>query len=186
MEEKPLVLLILGSASDAATVVKSGMLGVFEETGTACRASIISAHRNDKELTAELSSTWGMAARVIIGIGGMALALPGSIAAKTNDERIVLGVALASAERPDARDATEAIIRLPEGTAVGFCGIGKAGLVNAAILACQIVGVWPSTAGHSSIGDHLATLRTNFKLRKPPQFGVDLRKIVEAQTAKTG
>ncbi len=186
MKNRPDVLLILGSRGDAATVVSSGMLDVFEKNQIDLRVSIISAHRNDPELTDELNSTWGRNARVIIGIGGMALALPGAIAAKTNDERVVLGVALPSPERPDAHDATEAIIRLPEGTAVGFCGIGKPGLVNAAILACQIVAQLHAAGGNLTTVGNLALLRINLGNRKPAQCGVDLRKIVADQTAKTG
>ncbi len=94
----------------------------------------------------------------------MAAALPGVIASHA---RLcpVIGVALPSEEFKDGLDAMLSIARLPKGIPVAFAGIGKAGLVNAALLVCQILAM-----------SEVVTRRQLFtvlgSLDKTPQIGV--------------
>ncbi|HLC44436.1 MAG: hypothetical protein A2722_03675 [Candidatus Doudnabacteria bacterium RIFCSPHIGHO2_01_FULL_50_11] len=179
-QNRPDVILILGSDTDAKIVVDSGMLDIFEQAGVECRQCIISAHRHDRDLSSEFNMAWSGYAQVIIGVASMSAQLPGAIAAKTTDRHVVLGVALASPDRPDASDAVDAMTRTPAGTAVGFCGIGKNGLINAAIIACQIVGKKKPEV----VSPGLERWRQLQRSKKPPQSGVDLRQLLAEMEKK--
>lgn len=75
---------------------------------------------------------------VFVGVAGMAAALPGAITSHTGAVYPVIGVSLVS-EVLDGQDALYSIVRMPPGMPVAVPGIGKSGLKNATLLACQIV-----------------------------------------------
>ena len=151
----PLVEIVAGSESDLQTVKDSGMLDVLDQVlvnlTSPWRVSVISAHRNDAELTIFCKAAISNDTRVFIGIAGMAAALPGAISSKVNAKiaedfgihtRIsatVIGVALASSDMPNGMDALLSMTRMPPGIPVLCAGIGKAGCKNAAIAACYIL-----------------------------------------------
>lgn len=141
------VVIILGSKSDRQIVEESGMLDILNESGVDWELSVISAHRNPKEL-ANYCREKVDEAFVFIGVASMSAALPGSIAAYTQGKKLVIGVPLPSPEFPDAMDALLSMVRMPSGRPVAVVGIGKAGLRNAAILACQVIAL-----GDSEMGD---------------------------------
>ncbi|MBN8729004.1 MAG: 5-(carboxyamino)imidazole ribonucleotide mutase [Acidobacteria bacterium] len=130
----PLVAVIMGSRSDWATMQHCdetlALLGVPRE----CR--IVSAHR-----TPDLMAEFAKAARargieVIIAAAGGAAHLPGMTAAHTTLP--VLGVPIESAVLRGV-DSLLSIVQMPGGIPVATLAIGKAGAINAALLAVSIL-----------------------------------------------
>lgn len=132
------VEIVIGSKSDAELVAGSKMFSVFDSCEVFWRLSIISAHRHPDSLKEFIGQTL-MFTDIYIAAAGMSAALPGAIAALTL--KPVIGVALPSEEFPNCLDSLLAITRMPPGVPVAFAGMGNAGLRNAAILACQILGL---------------------------------------------
>ncbi|MBX4204923.1 MAG: AIR carboxylase family protein [Candidatus Doudnabacteria bacterium] len=132
------VVFVIGSKSDRSFFDDSKAGEILTKCGVDWELSICSTHRNEPDLNT-LVFRHPMA--VYVTGAGMAAQLAGSIAAKTGALVPVIGVALPSAEFPNAMDALLSLTRMPPGTPVLCAGIGKPGFVNAAIAACQIVGV---------------------------------------------
>lgn len=130
----PLVGIIMGSKSDWETMRHATetltILGVpFEQR-------VVSAHRTPDLLFeyAESAETRGL--EVIIAGAGGAAHLPGMTAAKT--ALPVLGVPVES-HALKGMDSLLSIVQMPAGVPVGTLAIGKAGAINAALLAAAIV-----------------------------------------------
>ncbi len=159
------VIVILGSESDRSLLDDSKALEFFREVGMPFELSYISAHRHATELTKYCVKKVENGTEVFIAAAGMAAALPGAVAAAIDGRCPVIGVALPSPEFMDAMDALLAITRMPPGVPVLCAGIGKAGLKNAAIAACQIVG----------LGDPDVCKKTRdwiLQNKKPPRYDV--------------
>jgi len=135
-EPAPLVAVIVGSPSDWDTMRHASLtlaeLGVPHE----CRA--ISAHRQPEVLRAYVRDAETRGVKVFVGAAGGAAHLPGVLASLTAQP--VLGVPL-KGWATDGLDALLSIVQMPGGVPVGTLAVGKAGAVNAAILAAQILGV---------------------------------------------
>jgi len=129
--------IIIGSRSDESILKSSGMLDLIRKAGFTWRLSVISAHRNPEDLARHCLQSMQEGAEVFIGAAGMAAALPGAIASAIQNARPVIGVALPS--DLEGYDALMSIVRMPPGMPVLSTGIGKAGLKNAAIAACQML-----------------------------------------------
>ena len=133
----PLVAVIMGSQSDwdvmqhaAKTLAEFGIPHVCE---------IVSAHRTPDKLFAFAGAAAGRGLEVIIAGAGGAAHLPGMCAAKTLLP--VLGVPVAhEASLLRGQDALLSIVQMPAGIPVGTLAIGKAGAINAALLAIAILG----------------------------------------------
>ena len=133
----PLVAVIMGSQSDwdvmqhaAKTLADFGVPHVCE---------IISAHRTPDKLFAFAAAAAGRGFEVIIAGAGGAAHLPGMCAAKTLLP--VLGVPVATeGSLLRGQDALLSIVQMPAGVPVGTLAIGKAGAINAALLAIAILG----------------------------------------------
>jgi 5-(carboxyamino)imidazole ribonucleotide mutase len=96
---------------------------------------IISAHRTPDRLDAYCQAARNRGLKVIIAGAGMAAALPGVIAAKT--PLPVLGVPMES--KLDGLDSLLSMVQMPAGIPVGTLAVGRAGAVNAALLAAAIL-----------------------------------------------
>ena len=131
---KPLVGVIMGSRSDWETmrhaVETLDALGVRNET------RVVSAHRTPDLLFEYASSAQGRGLRVIIAGAGGAAHLPGMVSAKTTLP--VLGVPVES-KALQGIDSLLSIVQMPAGVPVGTLAIGKAGAINAALLATAIL-----------------------------------------------
>ena len=144
-----LVGIIMGSTSDwetmehAANTLKS--LGVPHET------RVVSAHRTPDLLFEYSESAEKRGIEVIIAGAGGAAHLPGMTASKT--VLPVLGVPVES-KALKGLDSLLSIAQMPGGIPVGTLAIGKAGAINAALLAAAILG-----AKHPSIREALRTFR---------------------------
>ncbi|MEJ7585272.1 MAG: AIR carboxylase family protein [Acidimicrobiales bacterium] len=151
------VVVLIGSATDRSLVRDSKMHDVFEAAGLLVPVHVISCHRNATELERFCRET---SADVIIAAAGLAAALPGAVAAATKMRKVVIGVPLDDF-------GVDTCIRLPGGVPVLTAGVGKAGLFNAAIAACQIVSL-----GDAEVRDRLDTYLT--RAVRAPQFDVSL------------
>ena len=132
-EAKPLVGIIMGSASDWETLRNAR--DTLDKFGVPCEQRVLSAHR-----TPDAASEYARTARerglaVIIAGAGGAAHLAGVIAAYTTLP--VLGVPIQSAL--NGLDSLLSIVQMPGGIPVGTLAIGKAGATNAALLAVSIL-----------------------------------------------
>ena len=129
-----LVGLIMGSKSDWETM--SHTAATLEELGIAFETRVISAHRAPDLLFKYAGSAENRGLEVIIAGAGGAAHLPGVTAAKT--ALPVLGVPVES-KSLHGIDSLLSILQMPAGIPVGTLAIGKAGAVNAALLAAAIL-----------------------------------------------
>ena len=133
---KPAVGLIMGSQSDWTTMRHAAE--TLEALGVPFEARIISAHRTPKRMMTYASRAKGRGLKVIIAGAGGAAHLPGMTASMT--ALPVLGVPVESAALK-GQDSLLSIVQMPAGIPVGTLAIGRAGAVNAALLAAGIVGL---------------------------------------------
>ncbi len=126
--------LVMGSISDWTTLQHTAQ--TLESLGVAFEKHIVSAHRTPDLLFAYAESAAERGLEVILAGAGGAAHLPGMIAAKT--WLPVLGVPVRT-EALGGVDALLSIVQLPAGVAVGTLAIGRAGAVNAALLAASML-----------------------------------------------
>jgi 5-(carboxyamino)imidazole ribonucleotide mutase len=131
----PLVGIIMGSRSDWDTL--SHTAKTLDELGVPYETRVVSAHRTPDLLFEYAAAAEGRGLEVIIAGAGGAAHLPGMCAAKT--PLPVLGVPVESAVLRGV-DSLLSIVQMPAGIPVGTLAIGKAGAINAALLAATIIG----------------------------------------------
>jgi 5-(carboxyamino)imidazole ribonucleotide mutase len=124
----------MGSRSDWPTLRHAAE--TLDELGVAYEARVVSAHRTPKRLFDYAAAAAGRGLKVIIAGAGGAAHLPGMTASMT--ALPVLGVPVAS-EALNGVDSLLSIVQMPAGVPVGTLAIGKAGAVNAALLAAAIL-----------------------------------------------
>ena len=134
MAEPAVVGIIMGSQSDWETMRHASetlsALGVVHET------RIVSAHRTPKRLVEYAETARDRGLRVIIAGAGGAAHLPGMAAAMT--PLPVFGVPVES-KALSGMDSLLSIVQMPGGIPVGTLAIGRAGAINAALLAAAVV-----------------------------------------------
>ena len=126
----------MGSRSDWDTMQHSG--STLDALGIAHEVQIVSAHRTPDWLFEYSESAVERGLQVIIAGAGGAAHLPGMTAAKTRLP--VLGVPIQS-KTLQGMDSLLSIAQMPAGVPVGSMAIGKAGAINAALLAAAILGI---------------------------------------------
>jgi len=131
---QPLIAIIMGSKSDWETMEHATK--ILDELKIPYEVKIISAHRTPDLLFQFAESAAGRGIEVIIAGAGGAAHLPGMTAAKTHLP--VLGVPVQS-KALNGMDSLLSIVQMPAGIPVGTLAIGRAGAVNAALLAASIV-----------------------------------------------
>ncbi len=131
----PLVGIIMGSQSDWETMQHAARQ--LEDLGVPFEAEVVSAHRTPDLLFEYASKAAGRGLEVIIAGAGGAAHLPGMCASKTTLP--VLGVPVES-KTLKGMDSLLSIVQMPAGIPVGTLAIGKAGAINAALLAAAILG----------------------------------------------
>jgi 5-(carboxyamino)imidazole ribonucleotide mutase len=130
----PLVGVIMGSKSDWDTMRHA--VEMLDRLGVPNETRVVSAHRTPDLLFEYASTAQSRGLRVIIAGAGGAAHLPGMVSAKTILP--VLGVPVES-KALQGIDSLLAIVQMPAGVPVGTLAIGKAGAVNAALLATAIL-----------------------------------------------
>jgi 5-(carboxyamino)imidazole ribonucleotide mutase len=153
MAGSPLVALIMGSKSDWETMQHTAAM--LDQLGVPYEQRVVSAHRTPDLLFEYSSTAESRGIEVIIAGAGGAAHLPGMTAAKTTLP--VLGVPVESKALKGV-DSLLSIIQMPAGVPVGTLAIGRAGAINAALLAVAIIG------------------------NKHPEHRASLRRYREAQT----
>ena len=145
MTDQPLVGIIMGSRSDWETMHHAAdtlaALGVPHET------KVVSAHRTPERLYDYAKSAKARGLKVVIAGAGGAAHLPGMAAAMT--PLPVLGVPVES-KALSGMDSLLSIVQMPGGIPVGTLAIGKAGAINAGLLAAAILATARRGAGHAA------------------------------------
>ncbi|HMP02100.1 MAG TPA: 5-(carboxyamino)imidazole ribonucleotide mutase [Gemmatales bacterium] len=132
--DAPLVGIIMGSTSDWETMRHAAEK--LTEIGVPHEVRVVSAHRTPDLLFEYASTARSRGLEVIIAGAGGAAHLPGMTSAKTSLP--VLGVPVPS-QALSGLDSLLSIVQMPGGVPVGTLAIGKAGAVNAALLAVAIL-----------------------------------------------
>jgi 5-(carboxyamino)imidazole ribonucleotide mutase len=130
----PVVGVIMGSRSDWDTL--SHAVQTLQDLGIPHEARVVSAHRTPDLLFDYAEKAAGRGLQIIIAGAGGAAHLPGMCAAKT--ALPVLGVPVQS-KALNGHDSLLSIVQMPAGIPVGTLAIGKAGAINAALLAAAIL-----------------------------------------------
>lgn len=133
--ERPLVGVIMGSRSDWDTMQHASR--TLDELGVAHECRVVSAHRTPDWLMQYAGEAEARGLEVLIAGAGGAAHLPGMAASKT--VLPVLGVPIETGALRGL-DALLSIVQMPGGVPVGTMAIGKAGAINAALLAASVVG----------------------------------------------
>ncbi len=134
MTEAPAVGIIMGSQSDWETMRHAAE--TLEALGVPFETRIVSAHRTPRRLYAYAADARKRGLKVIVAGAGGAAHLPGMTASMT--ALPVLGVPVES-KSLKGMDSLLSIVQMPAGVPVGTLAIGRAGAVNAALLAASIV-----------------------------------------------
>lgn len=131
---RPLVAVIMGSTSDWETM--SHAVDMLDRFGIAYEKHVVSAHRTPVWMAEFAQGAEGRGIEVIIAGAGGAAHLPGMTAAHTCLP--VLGVPVQTASL-NGLDSLLSIVQMPGGVPVGTLAIGKAGAINAGLLAAAIL-----------------------------------------------
>src|SRR6478736_5951065 len=133
-EDGPLVGIIMGSKSDWETMRHAADL--LEKLGVPHETKVVSAHRTPKRLYDYANSAKDRGLKLVIAGAGGAAHLPGMTASMTSLP--VLGVPVES-QALKGMDSLLSIVQMPAGVPVGTLAIGRAGAVNAGLLAAAML-----------------------------------------------
>ena len=145
--------IIMGSTSDWETM--SHACAVLDELNIPYEKKVVSAHRTPDLMFEYAETAKQRGLKVIIAGAGGAAHLPGMVAAKTLLP--VIGVPIES-KSLKGMDSLLSIVQMPGGVPVATMAIGKAGAVNAGLLAAQILGI-----ENAQIGERLETRRAELR-----------------------
>jgi 5-(carboxyamino)imidazole ribonucleotide mutase len=132
--DTPLVIVLMGSKSDWD--VMKHTRDALERFSVPCECRVLSAHRTPAHTAEFIAQAEGRGVEVVIAAAGGAAHLAGVAAAHT--VLPVLGVPMTSAL--NGLDSLLSTVQMPAGIPVGTLAVGKAGAVNAALLAVAILG----------------------------------------------
>ena len=149
------VSIIMGSKSDYK--VMQECIEVLKRFGVKYEVLISSAHRSPQRTKDYIREAESKGAKVFIGAAGMAAHLAGAIASMTT--KPVIGVPLAGGAL-DGLDALLSTVQMPSGMPVGTLAIGKAGAINAAYLAMQILSLLDASLAQKLLEDRESKLKS--------------------------
>ncbi|HEG2606299.1 5-(carboxyamino)imidazole ribonucleotide mutase [Campylobacter sp. W0066.1] len=130
------VSILMGSKSDYDVVKEA--LGILEKFDVKYEILITSAHRSPQRTQEYIKNAEEKGAKVFIAAAGMAAHLAGAIAAHTT--KPVLGIPMPGSNLA-SMDSLFSTVQMPSGIPVATVAIGKAGAINAAYLAVQILAI---------------------------------------------
>ncbi|TKX28744.1 5-(carboxyamino)imidazole ribonucleotide mutase [Campylobacter sp. MIT 12-8780] len=128
------VSIVMGSKSDYEVMKEAA--NTLEKFGIKYELIITSAHRSPKRTSEYIKEAEQKGAKVFIAAAGMAAHLAGALAAHTT--KPVLGVPMPGSNLA-SMDSVFSTLQMPSGIPVATLAVGKAGAINAAILAAQIL-----------------------------------------------
>jgi 5-(carboxyamino)imidazole ribonucleotide mutase len=129
----PLVAVVMGSRSDAETM--EHCVETLRKLEIEHEVRVLSAHRTPDALEAWVADVEARGAQVFVAAAGGAAHLAGVVASKTL--KPVLGVPMGTAM--GGMDSLLSTVQMPAGIPVGTLAVGRAGAVNAALLAAAIL-----------------------------------------------
>ena len=132
----PLIGFVLGSKNDLPQLERAEQF--LQDADVPYEVRILSAHRTPEQAHEYATTAEGRGVKVLVGMAGMAAHLAGALAA--NSRLPVLGVPAAGGAL-NGFDALLSTAQMPGGVPVATFAIGKAGALNAAIFACQAIGL---------------------------------------------
>ncbi|MGP9822403.1 5-(carboxyamino)imidazole ribonucleotide mutase [Salinarimonas sp. NSM] len=147
---RPTVAIVMGSQSDWATMRHAAQ--TLDALGVAHEARIVSAHRTPERLFAFAKGAKDEGVKVVVAGAGGAAHLPGMVAALT--PLPVFGVPIES-KALSGVDSLYSIVQMPAGIPVGTLAIGRAGAINAALLAAAVLAL-----GDPALAERLEAWRT--------------------------
>lgn len=133
-KQRPLVGVLMGSDSDWD--VMAGCVEQLGGFGIECEVRVLSAHRTPAAVDEYAAGAADRGVKLIIAAAGMSAALAGAVAGRTTLP--VIGVAMPAGDLAGV-DALLSTVQMPPGVPVACAGLGRAGAVNAAVLAAQIL-----------------------------------------------
>jgi 5-(carboxyamino)imidazole ribonucleotide mutase len=136
MSQAPLVAILMGSKSDWETMQETAK--TLKQLGIPCEAHVASAHRTPDKVIAFCEGAENRGLKLIIAAAGGAAHLAGFCAGKTHLP--VLGVPM-KGWALDGLDSLLATVQMPSGIPVATFAIGKAGAINAAIFAAEMLAI---------------------------------------------
>ncbi|SYZ77741.1 air carboxylase [Trichococcus shcherbakoviae] len=148
-----IVSVVMGSTSDWETMKEACL--ILDEFGIAYEKKVVSAHRTPDLMFTFAEQARAAGTKVIIAGAGGAAHLPGMIAAKTTLP--VIGVPVQS-RALSGMDSLLSIVQMPGGVPVATVAIGKAGAINAGLLAVQILSI-----ENQDLADQLEKRREDLK-----------------------
>lgn len=131
---RPKVGVIMGSTSDWDVMQEA--CSILDELNVPYEKKVVSAHRTPKEMVAYAETAAERGLKVIIAGAGGAAHLPGMVASLT--DLPVIGVPVQS-KALNGLDSLLSIVQMPAGVPVATVAIGRAGAVNAGLLAARIL-----------------------------------------------
>ncbi|OQY97550.1 MAG: 5-(carboxyamino)imidazole ribonucleotide mutase [Chloroflexi bacterium UTCFX4] len=134
--QSPVIGLVMGSRSDWETMQHAAQ--TLDALNISYETRVVSAHRTPDLLFEYASSAEARGLRVIIAGAGGAAHLPGMLASKTILP--VLGVPIES-KALHGMDSLLSMVQMPAGVPVATFAIGRAGAVNAALFAAELLGI---------------------------------------------
>lgn len=160
------VYVLMGSANDKGKLLESGFVEILDEVlgKSEVEYAVCSAHRNAEVLAEYVPEAISNGARLFVCMAGLAAALPGAVAANSLMKVPVIGI-------PLDEHGIDSCIYMPPGAPIMTTGVGKDGLKNAALAACQIM-----AAGRDiEVSDRWAAFLSNERSKKPAQLGINPR-----------
>ncbi|MDD2523462.1 MAG: 5-(carboxyamino)imidazole ribonucleotide mutase [Endomicrobiia bacterium] len=136
MDKKIEVAVLIGSDSDLPIV--SETLKLFEQFSVSYSVNVASAHRTPLFVRDSVKQAVSRGAKVFIAAAGMSAALPGVIASETILP--VIGIPI-DGKNLSGMDSLFSIVQMPPSIPVACVSIGKAGAINAAVLALQMLAI---------------------------------------------
>ena len=134
---KPLVAVVMGSTSDWETMKEACQ--ILDEFGVSYEKKVVSAHRTPDLMFEYAQNARKKGIKIIIAGAGGAAHLPGMVASKTTLP--VIGVPVQS-RTLNGLDSLLSIVQMPGGVPVATTAIGKAGAINAGLLAIQMLSMY--------------------------------------------
>jgi 5-(carboxyamino)imidazole ribonucleotide mutase len=144
MEPSPAVAIVMGSQSDWEAMRHCA--DTLKDLGIPFETRVASAHRTPDRVHAFATGAKGRGIKVIVAAAGMAAALPGVVAALT--PLPVIGVPM-EGKVLGGLDAVLSMVQMPGGVPVATVAVGKAGAVNAALLAAAILALGDAGAARA-------------------------------------
>ena len=178
MDKKTAVAVIVGSDSDLPVIEETTK--VLEKLSISYSVSVASAHRTPELLKNIINASVKNGVKVFIAAAGMSAALPGVVASETILP--VIGVPM-EGKHLASQDSLFSVSQMPPGIPVGCVAVGKAGAVNAAVLAAEILAVSDFKIAKKLL-QYRENMRNEITLKHNKLQNMGIKKYLEEKNGK--